>query len=119
MAHGHYTGSVLVFLLLSAAAAAQAQPDAAPHNGLIVRMGRLLSSMRSLAAASQAGTKQTSSSSSSTAGSSPDNPRSYTLDVTVGERSPDCVSRKVILINGEFQPTLTFTQGDWVEVSNR
>jgi hypothetical protein len=38
------------------------------------------------------------------------------LQVTVGTRSPDCVSRKVILINGEFQPRLTFTQGDWVEV---
>jgi hypothetical protein len=49
-------------------------------------------------------------------GSSPKNPKHYTLDVTVGERSPDCVSRKVILINGEFQPALIFTQGDYVEV---
>ncbi|KAF6252742.1 hypothetical protein COO60DRAFT_502544 [Scenedesmus sp. NREL 46B-D3] len=49
-------------------------------------------------------------------GSSPSNPRRYTLDVTVGTRAPDCVTRKVILINGQFQPRLTFTQGDWVEV---
>lgn len=50
------------------------------------------------------------------AGSSPKNPKQYTLDVTVGERSPDCVSRKVVLINGEFQPALVLTQGDYVEV---
>jgi len=39
-----------------------------------------------------------------------------TLDVTVGSASPDCVPRKVILINGRFQPMLRLTQGDWVEV---
>eukprot|EP00882_Tetradesmus_deserticola_P032525 GHRQ01036966.1.p1 GENE.GHRQ01036966.1~~GHRQ01036966.1.p1 ORF type:complete len:208 (+),score=41.28 GHRQ01036966.1:131-754(+) len=50
-------------------------------------------------------------------GSSASNPQRYTLDVTVGTRAPDCVSRKVILINGEFQPKLTFMQGDWVEVT--
>lgn len=49
-------------------------------------------------------------------GSSPKNPKHYTLDVTVGERSPDCVPRKVVLINGEFQPALVLTQGDYVEV---
>jgi hypothetical protein len=38
------------------------------------------------------------------------------LQVTVGTKAPDCVERKVILINGQFQPRLTFTQGDWVEV---
>lgn len=54
---------------------------------------------------------------SSAPGSSASNPRRYTLDVTVGDRAPDCVSRKVILVNGEFQPSLTLTQGDWVEVS--
>lgn len=45
------------------------------------------------------------------------NPKQYTLTVTVGTRSPDCVSRKVILINGQFQPILRFTQGQWVAVS--
>jgi len=58
----------------------------------------------------------TARSSSNPAGSSPGNPRRYTLDVTVAERAPDCVSRKVLLVNGEFQPTLQLTQGDWVEV---
>jgi hypothetical protein len=38
------------------------------------------------------------------------------LQVTVGTRAPDCVARKVLLINGQFQPRFTFTQGDWVEV---
>lgn len=46
-------------------------------------------------------------------------PRRYKLEVTIGNRSPDCVNRKVILINGRFQPRLVLTQGDWVEVSSR
>lgn len=50
-------------------------------------------------------------------GSSQSNPKRYILDVTVGTRAPDCVARKVILINNNFQPRLTFTQGDWVEVA--
>lgn len=53
----------------------------------------------------------------STPGSSPDNPFRYTLVITAGTKSLDCVSRKVILINGLYQPTLTFTQGHWVEVN--
>lgn len=52
-------------------------------------------------------------------GSSAANPRKYTLDVTVGTKSPDCVSRKVILVNSVFQPTFTFTQGEYVEVGQR
>eukprot|EP00878_Enallax_costatus_P033800 GHUV01037365.1.p1 GENE.GHUV01037365.1~~GHUV01037365.1.p1 ORF type:complete len:432 (+),score=88.08 GHUV01037365.1:181-1476(+) len=43
--------------------------------------------------------------------------KKYKLDVTVGSGAPDCVNRKVILVNGEFQPRLIFTQGDWVEVT--
>lgn len=66
--------------------------------------------------ASESQQSSTARRSSNPPGSSPGNPRRYTLDVTVAERAPDCVSRKVLLVNGEFQPTLELTQGDWVEV---
>lgn len=115
---GHSTVPAVMLLLLlsSSAAPAAALPQYAINDhGFTAGIGRFLAAVRGLNSVSQAGTKQ-SSSSNTAAGSSPDNPRRYTLDVTVGERAPDCVSRKVILINGEFQPTLTFTQGDWVEV---
>jgi hypothetical protein len=106
---------VLLLLLSSTAAPVAALPQfAISDHGFTAGIGRFLAAVRGLSSVSQAGTKQ--SSSNTAAGSSPDNPRRYTLDVTVGERAPDCVSRKVILINGEFQPSLTFTQGDWVEV---
>jgi hypothetical protein len=107
---------VLLLLLSSTTAPVTALPQSAiSSHGFTAGMGRFLAAVRGLSSVSQAGTRQ-SNSSNTAAGSSPDNPRRYTLDVTVSERAPDCVSRKVILINGEFQPTLTFTQGDWVEV---
>jgi hypothetical protein len=53
---------------------------------------------------------------SPTPGSSASNPRKILFDVTIGAKAPDCVSRQVILINGIFQPTITFTQGEYVEV---
>eukprot|EP00775_Hariotina_reticulata_P007423 gene7423-7632_t len=53
---------------------------------------------------------------SPTPGSSASNPRKIVLDVTIGTKAPDCVSRQVILINGNFQPTITFTQGEFVEI---
>eukprot|EP00877_Chromochloris_zofingiensis_P002265 jgi/Chrzof1/12039/Cz06g19030.t1 len=40
----------------------------------------------------------------------------YTLNVTTGSASPDCFTRRVILINGKFMPTLEVAQGDWLEV---
>jgi L-ascorbate oxidase len=42
----------------------------------------------------------------------------YSFDVTVGQRSPDCVSRPVILVSGQFQPTITVRQGDTLEVGS-
>lgn len=45
-----------------------------------------------------------------------ENPRKYTLNVKAGNSAPDCVSRRVILVNGKFQPALEMTQGEWVEV---
>lgn len=38
----------------------------------------------------------------SSPGSSPSNPFCYKLVITAGTKSPDCVSRKVILINGVY-----------------
>jgi hypothetical protein len=49
-------------------------------------------------------------------GSSAATPARYTLDVTAATRAPDCFTRRVILVNGEFMPTLEVTQGDFVEV---
>jgi L-ascorbate oxidase len=42
----------------------------------------------------------------------------YTWNVKVGQRSPDCVSRPVILVSGQFQPTITVRQGDTLEVGS-
>lgn len=113
MAAGAQAQKCVLVLLLLCVAAAKAQ--AGDHDGLAARIGRMLAGMRSLR---QSGGSSSHSNKQATAapGSSQDNPRRVTLDVTTGERSPDCVSRKVILISGQFQPTLTFTQGDWVEV---
>lgn len=72
--------------------------------------------LRYLAEADASGDK--SSGSQGTGGDgSMNKPRQYKLDVTVGNGAPDCVNRKVILVNGEFEPRLVFAQGDWVEVS--
>lgn len=50
-------------------------------------------------------------------GESKANPRSLVLDITVGDGAPDCYSRKVIYVNRQFQPAITFTQGEWVQVT--
>jgi L-ascorbate oxidase len=71
--------------------------------------------LRNLAEANGPG-DTSSKSQSSTGDGSIKNPKKYKLDVAVGNGAPDCVSRKVILVNGEFEPRLVFTQGDWVEV---
>ncbi|KAF8065871.1 L-ascorbate oxidase [Scenedesmus sp. PABB004] len=39
------------------------------------------------------------------------------MDVTAGTLAPDCVSRKVVLVNGEFQPQITLVQGEWVAMT--
>ena len=41
----------------------------------------------------------------------------YTWHVTVGSRAPDCFQRDVILVNGDFQPTLEVNQGGILKVS--
>lgn len=41
----------------------------------------------------------------------------YTWHVTVGSRAPDCFQRDVILVNGDFQPTLEVNQGDFLKVN--
>lgn len=41
---------------------------------------------------------------------------SYKWHVTVGQRAQDCYSRPVLLINGQFQPTLELTAGEELEV---
>jgi hypothetical protein len=41
----------------------------------------------------------------------------YIWRVTVGNRSPDCFERLVLLVNDEFSPTLEVYQGDLLEVS--
>ena len=40
----------------------------------------------------------------------------YEWHLTVGQAAPDCFLRDVILVNGEFQPTLNVTQGDLLQV---
>lgn len=42
----------------------------------------------------------------------------YTWHVTVGSRAPDCFQRDVILVNGDFQPTLEVKQGDFLKVNS-
>ena len=41
----------------------------------------------------------------------------YTWHVTVGNHAPDCFQRDVILVNGNFQPTLEVNQGDFLKVN--
>ena len=43
--------------------------------------------------------------------------KSYDLHITVASKAPDCFQRDVILINGEFAPTLEVTQNQLLEVS--
>jgi FtsP/CotA-like multicopper oxidase with cupredoxin domain len=43
--------------------------------------------------------------------------RKYIMDVRVGTAAPDCVSRPVILVNGQFQPTITVKQGETLVAS--
>lgn len=41
----------------------------------------------------------------------------YVWRVNVGSQAPDCFQRDVILVNGIFQPTLTITQGQYLQAS--
>lgn len=91
----------------AASGAAAASNDAPSHNGIL----------RKLAEADSAN-KSSSTGYGSDGDGSSSKPRKYKLVVTAGNKAPDCVNRKVILVNGDFQPRLTFTQGDWVEVSS-
>jgi hypothetical protein len=106
----YLASALLVVLLVQSTAAVQLQNDTAASAASANRHGGDKDK--------QSGKDHSGSYGSGTdrPGSSPKNPKHYTLDVTVGERSPDCVSRKVVLINGEFQPPLVLTQGDYVEV---
>lgn len=52
------------------------------------------------------------------AGQTRSNPKRYVMDVTSGTAAPDCLQKRVILVNGQFQPLITFVQGDWVEVGS-
>lgn len=40
----------------------------------------------------------------------------YTWRITVSNRSQDCYTRPVLLVNGAFQPTLEVTAGQQLEV---
>lgn len=40
----------------------------------------------------------------------------YEWHITAGTKAPDCWERQVLLVNGEFQPSLTVTQGDILEI---
>ena len=42
----------------------------------------------------------------------------HTWHVTVGSQAPDCFQRDVLLVNGEFQPTLEIFQGDILKVGS-
>lgn len=42
--------------------------------------------------------------------------KEYTWHVTVDSQAPDCFQRDVILINGDFQPTVEVVQGDFLKV---
>ncbi|KAK9828854.1 hypothetical protein WJX72_002416 [[Myrmecia] bisecta] len=43
--------------------------------------------------------------------------KEYTWRVTVANRAPDCFQRDVLLVDGEFQPALEVTQGDFLKVT--
>ena len=43
--------------------------------------------------------------------------RSYNWDVTISAQAPDCFQKHVILVGGQFQPTIRVRQGDILQVA--